>query len=116
MPSRNVLSPERSIEAYTYLSQFSRLLRLVLEHSDRAEVFLQEELEVLSLFVSLEKLRFRNEMDFATQIGEDLDLEEIRIPPMLIQPHLENAIWHGLRNAYGEKILKLTMEHNARIP
>jgi ligand-binding sensor domain-containing protein/anti-sigma regulatory factor (Ser/Thr protein kinase) len=99
-------------EAYTYLSQFSRLLRLVLEHSDRAEVSLQEELEVLSLFVSLEKLRFRNDMHYTTHIAEDLDLEEIRIPPMLIQPHLENAIWHGLRHASGEKILRLTLEEN----
>ena len=96
-------------EAYTYLSQFSRLLRLVLEHSDVANVSLHEELEVLSLFVSLEKLRFRNEMQFVLNIEEELDEEEIRIPPMLIQPHLENAIWHGLRNKEGVKILKLNI-------
>lgn len=96
-------------EAYTYLSQFSRLLRLVLEHSDMAEVSLHEELEVLSLFVSLEKLRFRNDMQFVMTKDDDLDEEEIRIPPMLIQPHLENAIWHGLRNKEGNKELKLTI-------
>lgn len=100
-------------EAYTYLSQFSRLLRLVLEHSDVGEVSLHEELEVLSLFVSLEQLRFRNEMEFVMKVEEALDEDEIRIPPMLIQPHLENAIWHGLRNKEGMKLLKLTIrEHN----
>lgn len=101
-------------EAYTYLSRFSRLLRLVLEHSDVADISLHEELEVLSLFVSLEQLRFRNDIQFVLELDSKLDQEEIRIPPMLIQPHLENAIWHGLRNKEGEKILKLTMEE--RIP
>jgi ligand-binding sensor domain-containing protein len=101
-------------EAYTYLSQFSRLLRLVLEHSDAPNVSLHEELEVLSLFVSLEKLRFRNDMQFVMHIEEELDEEEIRIPPMLIQPHLENAIWHGLRNKEGDKVLTLRIRE--RIP
>ncbi len=96
-------------EAYSYLSQFSRLLRLVLEHSDVNGVSLHEELEVLSLFVSLEKLRFRNDMKFVKEIDDRLDQEEITISPMLIQPHLENAIWHGLRNKEGEKVLKLKM-------
>lgn len=96
-------------EAYAYLSQFSRLLRLVLEHSDMTEVSLHDELEVLSLFVSLEKLRFRNDMQYTLNVEKDLDDEEIRIPPMLIQPHLENAIWHGLRHKEGEKILTLSI-------
>ncbi len=101
-------------EAYAYLSQFSRLLRFVLEHSDVTSVSLHEELEVLSLFVSLEKLRFKNDMQFLLSIDEALDAEEIWIPPMLIQPHLENAIWHGLRNKEGERILKLDIQE--RIP
>jgi len=99
-------------EAYTYLSQFSRLLRLVLEHSDVGEISLHEELEVLSLFVSLEQLRFRNEMEFVMDVEEALDKDEIMIPPMLIQPHLENAIWHGLRNKDGKKLLKLTIHEH----
>lgn len=96
-------------EAYAYLSQFSRLLRLVLEHSNMADVSLHDELEVLSLFVSLEKLRFRNEMKYTLNVEKDLDDEEIRISPMLIQPHLENAIWHGLRHKEGEKELTLSI-------
>ena len=96
-------------EAYSYLSQFSRLLRMVLEHSEVTEVSLHDELEVLSLFVSLEKLRFRNDMQYTLKLEKDLDDEEIRIPPMLIQPHLENAIWHGLRHKVGEKDLILSI-------
>lgn len=96
-------------EAYTYLSKFSKLLRLVLEHSDLTEVSLRQEIEVLSLYVTLEKLRFKDEMKFKFEIAPELDDEEIFIPPMLIQPHLENAIWHGLRHKDGDKILKLTI-------
>lgn len=97
-------------EAYTYLSKFSRLLRLVLEHSDVGEVSLQEELEVLDLYISLEKLRFKNDMHYQFNLDDDVDPEEIRIPPMLIQPHLENAIWHGLRHKEGEKNLMLSIK------
>jgi LytS/YehU family sensor histidine kinase len=94
-------------EAYGYLSKFSRLLRLVLEHSDKSVITLQEELEVVGLYISLEKLRFRNEMEYTFEVDKSLDEEEICIPPMLIQPHLENAIWHGLRHKEGEKTLKV---------
>lgn len=96
-------------EAYTYLSKFSRLLRLVLQHSDMTVVTLHEELEVLSLYISLEKLRFKDEMEYIFEIEGELDTEEIKIPPMLIQPHLENAIWHGLRNKDGKKLLKFSV-------
>jgi len=101
-------------EAYTYLTKFSRLLRMVLEQSDVTEVSLQAEIEVLDLYVSLEKLRFRDEMKIHFEVDEELDPEEILIPPMLIQPHLENAIWHGLRDQAGEKLL--TVSINEKIP
>ena len=97
-------------EAYTYLTKFSRLLRLVLEHSDIGEVTMEEELEVLDLYISLEKLRFKNDMHYQFELDDELDPEEIWIPPMLIQPHLENAIWHGLRHKEGEKNLLLSIK------
>ena len=101
-------------DAYTYLSKFSRLLRLVLEHSDTTMVSLQSEMEILHLYISLEQLRFKGDMLYDVQLDPDLDGEEIRIPPMLIQPHLENAIWHGLRNKGGDKKLQLSItEKNA---
>ena len=84
-------------------------MRLVLEHSDVPDVSLMDELEVLDLYVSLEKLRFKNDMVYRFELGEEVDTEEIRIPPMLIQPHLENAIWHGLRHKAGPKLLTLSI-------
>jgi hypothetical protein len=97
-------------EAYSYLSKFSKLLRMVLEHSDMTEVTLQEELEVLNLYVSLEKLRFKDDVRYRLQIDDELDPEEIYIPPMLIQPHLENALWHGLKHKEDHKNLVLSIE------
>jgi ligand-binding sensor domain-containing protein len=94
-------------EAYTYLSKFSRLLRLVLEHSDKHAVLLQDELEVLSLYLTLEELRFKEDMQFEIKVAPEMDPEEIFVPPMLIQPHLENAIWHGLRYVEGVKRLSI---------
>jgi ligand-binding sensor domain-containing protein len=99
-------------EAYSYLSKFSKLLRMVLEHSDVTEVKLQEELEVLGLYISLEKLRFKDDMQYRFHLDDELDAEEIYIPPMLIQPHIENAIWHGLRHKEGEKHLVLSITEN----
>lgn len=96
-------------EAYTYLSKFSKLLRMVLEHSEVTEVSLHDELEVLSLYISLEKLRFMDDLDFELEVDSDLDADEVNIPPMLIQPHLENAIWHGLRHLTGHKKLHMSI-------
>lgn len=97
-------------EAYAYLSRFSKLLRMVLEHSDAGEVRLHEELEMIGLYISLEKLRFKDDMIYTIHLDQDLDAEEIFITPMLIQPHLENAIWHGLRHKEGIKNLYLTIK------
>lgn len=99
-------------EAYTYLSTFSKLLRMVLENSDVPEVSLQDELEVFSLYISLEKLRFKDDMIYDLELNPDIDTEEILVPPMLIQPHLENSIWHGLRHKTGNKILKLSISEH----
>jgi hypothetical protein len=104
---------KRIDEAYDYLSRFSKLLRAVLEQSDLTDVSLQEELEVLSLYVSLERLRFKDDMTIVVEVDEALDTEFIRIPPMLIQPHLENAIWHGLRHSHVPKRLQLSVRERA---
>ncbi len=100
-------------EAYTYLSKFSRLLRLVLEHSDLTVITLHQEMEILDLYISLEKLRFKESMDYQIITDEDLETEEISIPPMLIQPHVENAIWHGLRNFQNDRRLLIYIKEEA---
>ena len=83
--------------ANKYLSQFSRLMRMVLENSKHDFVSLESEIEILKLYLELEHLRFQDKFDYDFNIGEDIKKDEIEIPPMLIQPFIENAVWHGLR-------------------
>ncbi len=82
--------------AHLYLSRFASLMRKILENASKDSISLSREIEMLTLYLSLEKLRFGKEFEYQTVIDESLDPEHIEIPPMLIQPYIENAIWHGL--------------------
>jgi len=83
--------------ANKFLSEFSRLMRLVMENSQEDFIPLHKEEEIISLYVKLEHYRFRDKFDYQIRVDEDLNKETIELPPMLIQPYIENAIWHGLR-------------------
>ena len=83
--------------ANKFLAEFSKLMRLVLDSSQEDFIPLAQEKDMLSLYLKLEHLRFRDKFDYELHIDENLDLEVIEIPPMLLQPYIENAIWHGLR-------------------
>ena len=102
---------ERS--ANKYLSEFSKLMRLVLENSQEDFIPLQKEEEIISLYVKLEHYRFRDKFDYTITIDEELNKETIQLPPMLIQPYIENAVWHGLRYKEDKGKLALSFErHN----
>jgi two-component system, LytTR family, sensor kinase len=90
-------------EANRYLSKFSKLQRDILNNSDQAFITLEKEKEILELYLQLEQLRFNGNFDYAILIDESLDITEIKIPPMLVQPFVENAIWHGLMPKHGER-------------
>jgi ligand-binding sensor domain-containing protein len=85
-----------SDKAYSYLAKFSKLIRLVLDQSLSKTITLRQELEILGLYLELEKLRFEKPITFAVNVSSDIDQSGIRLPGMLIQPYVENAIWHGL--------------------
>jgi tetratricopeptide (TPR) repeat protein len=82
--------------AAKYLQKFSQLLRLVLENSRSEKITLARDLEALQLYVDIESLRFKDKLQFQLDIDPDIDPSFLHIPGMLIQPHVENAIWHGL--------------------
>ena len=100
--------------ATRYLSKFSRLLRLVLLHSDKENITLKEELETLNLYVELESLRFKESFHYDVICDERIDSEEVRIPVMLIQPFVENAIWHGLLHKKGDRYLRIEFCETSR--
>ncbi len=86
---------ERS--ANRYLSDFSQLMRTVLDNSEKDFIPLSEEVQLLELYLKLEHARFPDKFDYQIRIDPQVDLEAFQIPPMLLQPYLENAVWHGLR-------------------
>jgi len=88
-------SDERS--ANRYLSEFSTLMRSVLENSEEDFIPLSKELELLELYVKLEHSRFPDKFDYKINVADHLDVGAFQIPPMLLQPYIENSIWHGLR-------------------
>ena len=99
---------EKYDSAYEYLSRFSKLLRLVLNHSEKNFISLNEELETIQLYLSLEELRFNHTFTYMINVEEDIDTNDVMVPSLLLQPFVENAIWHGLVNKEGEKKLKLS--------
>jgi LytS/YehU family sensor histidine kinase len=82
--------------ASDYLIKFSKLIRLILDNSRSELITIEKELETLKLYVLLESVRFDNKFKCLFQVGEDVNTSTIMIPPMLLQPFVENAIWHGL--------------------
>ncbi len=83
--------------ANKYLTDFSLLMRAVLENSEEDFIPLEKELELLQLYTKLEHFRFQDKFDFHIEVADDVDVEAFQIPPMLLQPYIENAVWHGLR-------------------
>jgi tetratricopeptide (TPR) repeat protein len=84
-------------KANRYLADFSKLMRSVLENSENDFIPLSKEIELLELYTKLEHSRFESSFDYQIIIDKKIDLEDFKIPPMILQPYLENAVWHGLR-------------------
>lgn len=103
-----------STESVRYLSSFSQLLRDILEQSRMDFIDLNEEIISLENYIHLQQMRYPNLFVYRIDIDEQLDTEEVFIPPMLLQPFVENAIEHGFRNiAYkGELIIRVELEKN----
>lgn len=100
--------------ANKFLTEFSKLMRLVLDSSQKDFITLLEEKEIIGLYLKLEHYRFRDKFTYEFTIDPALSLDSLEIPPMLIQPYIENAIWHGLRykEEKGELKVSLTRKNN----
>lgn len=98
----------KNIEASHYISKFAKLLRQVLENSDKNLISLEKELYSLQLYVELEQWRMNMKIDYEVNIDETID-PSLKIPPLILQPFIENAIWHGLSKKDGEKKIVLSI-------
>jgi len=96
-------------QASGYLTKFSRLIRFILQNSEQSLVTLERELNTLDLYLELEALRFDYHFSYSVQVDDSVDTQYILVPPLIIQPYAENAIWHGLmhKEAHGHLEIKL---------
>ncbi len=101
------IAQNNELEANKYLTSYSRLMRNVMENSGKDFVRLGSEIEQLREYLDLEQLRFHEKFTYEIAVDEHIDIEAVYIPNMLVQPHLENAIWHGLRYREDKGLLKL---------
>ncbi len=101
-----IINNEQKNAVY-YLNKFSKLIRKILEASSLKEIPLAEELETVELYMNIENIRFSNEINFRTTIEKGVDTHVVKIPSLILQPFLENALWHGLSSKEGEKNITL---------
>ena len=104
-----IIDNEKENAVY-YLNKFSKLIRKILASAREKENTLSEEIETLKLYIDIENIRFHNEIKPSFSIDKKLNLNTIKVPTLILQPFIENAIWHGLSSKKGEKLIDITFE------
>ncbi len=104
-----IINSEKGNAIY-YLNKFSKLIRKILISTREKEINLADELNTMELYINIENIRFNNEIDFLLKIEKGLNLDTIKIPALILQPFIENAIWHGLSSKKENKKLSLSVE------
>ncbi len=101
------IAENNELEANKYLSSYSNLMRQIMENSNKDFISLSNEIELIKKYLDLEHLRFKEKFDYQLNIDDQIDSETTLVPNMIIQPQLENAIWHGLRYKEGKGKLEI---------
>ncbi|WP_299776770.1 tetratricopeptide repeat protein [uncultured Formosa sp.] len=94
-------------KAVYYLNKFSKLIRKILIASTEKEMTLEDELDTMQLYINIENIRFEDEIDFNIHVNEGISTANIKVPPLILQPFLENALWHGLSSKKHDKKIDL---------
>ncbi len=101
--------------ASNFLTKFSRLIRMVLTNSKKPFISLEDELEIFCLYLDMEKLRFKDSFDYRITFINSIDTGNVFVPPLLLQPFAENAIWHGLMHKEGQGHLEIELSIDKKI-
>ena len=101
--------------ASDYLTKFSRLIRMVLANSNKPFIRLEDELDMLRLYLDMERLRFKDSFDYSITFTNSIDTSNVFVPPLLLQPFAENAIWHGLMHKEGQGNLEIALSTEEKI-
>jgi tetratricopeptide (TPR) repeat protein len=96
--------------ASLYITKFSKLIRNILDSSRLEKVTLSKEIELIELYLEMEAMRLKEKLHYEFKIAENIDIDFIELPPLLIQPYVENAIWHGLMHKEHGGIIKLSVD------
>ncbi|HHB77823.1 MAG TPA: hypothetical protein ENK85_01165 [Saprospiraceae bacterium] len=100
------------LEAAEYLTSFSNLMRSILQNSKNTQISLKDEIDTLLLYVKLEQMRFPEKFKFIFFQKSRMSLDSVMVPPLILQPYVENAIWHGLLHANKKGLLKVEVLEN----
>ncbi len=106
----NFVIQNKKEEASIYIAKFSSLIRKVLQTTEKVYISLAEELRISELYINIELLRFRNSFVYEIIIDKNIEVEQIKVVPLYLQPFVENAIWHGLSLKKGKKKLTIKVE------
>jgi tetratricopeptide (TPR) repeat protein len=96
--------------ANNYLTKFAKLMRSILENSEQKEVSLADDLKALELYMQLESLRLNNKFTYQIKVDDNIDKENTQIPPLILQPFVENSIWHGIAGKEGNGKILITIK------
>jgi sensor histidine kinase YesM len=112
---KSYISKNENDKAANYLTTFSKLIRTLFQNSDKREVSLYEELETCKLYTQLERMRFGDKVEFIFDVDETIDLKDSKVPALILQPFIENAIWHGLipKESGGKVTISVTKNKGA---
>jgi tetratricopeptide (TPR) repeat protein len=107
------ISKNNTQEANNYLTKFAKLMRQTLENSEHAMVPLEDELAAISNYMDIERKRLEDKFDYQIMIDQNINAEEVLIPPAILQPFIENSIWHGISNMkeQGEVVIAIKKEN-----
>jgi ligand-binding sensor domain-containing protein/two-component sensor histidine kinase len=109
---QNYINTNDSLRASEYLAKFSRLIRMIIEKAAQSQITLRDEIVRLNYYLDLEKERFKNKFDFKIEVDNAVNVDEISIPNMIIQPHAENSIIHGILPKHEHGTLTITFKKN----
>ena len=107
---QNYINTNNSLRASEYLAKFSRLIRMIIEKAAQTDISLHDELTRLTYYLELEKERFKNKFDYRIEMDDDIQTHETMIPNMIIQPHVENCILHGILPKHEHGLLVISFK------
>jgi LytS/YehU family sensor histidine kinase len=109
------ISKNNLVAADNYLTKFAKVMRMILENSEQKEVSLSDDLKGLELYMQLEAMRLNNKFTYEINVEKTIDQENTMVPPLILQPFVENSIWHGLARKKGAGKIVIDIKREAQM-